>query len=74
MRGSSVGRRVLEALLNAAAARGDHAVVLHAQLSAASFYRRFGFVEHGPHFEEAGIGHVEMVRSLNPSAPVAGLA
>lgn len=69
MRGSSVGRRVLEALLNAAAARGDHAVVLHAQLSAASFYRRFGFVEHGPHFEEAGIVHVEMVRTLSPSAP-----
>jgi len=71
MRGSSVGRRVLEALLDAATARGDHTVVLHAQLSAANFYRRFGFVEHGPHFEEAGIGHVEMVRALSPSVPAA---
>lgn len=70
MRGSSVGRKVLEALIAAAAARGDHTVLLHAQLSAANFYRRFGFVEHGPHFEEAGIVHVEMVRAVNPRAPL----
>ena len=69
MRGSSVGRRVLEALVSAAAARGDHTVVLHAQMSAASFYRHFGFVEHGPHFEEAGIVHVEMVRAISPQVP-----
>ena len=66
MRGSSVGRRVLEALTAAASARGDHTVMLHAQLSAANFYRRFGFVENGPHFEEAGIVHVEMVRTVSP--------
>jgi YbgC/YbaW family acyl-CoA thioester hydrolase len=74
MRGSAVGQRVLAALLDAAVARGDHTVVAHAQLSAANFYRRFGFVEHGPYFEEAGIGHVEMVRVLSPLAPAAGLA
>ena len=74
MRGSSVGQRVLAALLSAAVARGDHTVVAHAQLSAVNFYRRFGFVEHGPYFEEAGIGHVEMVRVLSPLAPAAGLA
>jgi YbgC/YbaW family acyl-CoA thioester hydrolase len=74
MRGSSVGRRVLEALITAAAERGDHTVVAHAQLSAASFYRRFGFVEHGPHFEEAGVVHVEMVRAVSPQAPGAVLA
>jgi len=74
MRGSSVGQRVLAALLSAAVARGDHTVVAHAQLSAVNFYRRFGFVEHGPYFEDAGIGHVEMVRVLSPGALSAGLA
>lgn len=64
MRGSRVGRSVLDALMKAARARGDHEVVLHAQLSAAPFYSRSGFSERGPVFDEAGIPHVEMVRSL----------
>ena len=64
VRGSRVGRAVLDALMKAARARGDHEVVLHAQLSAAPFYSRAGFSERGTVFEEAGIPHVEMVRSL----------
>lgn len=68
MRGSAVGRRVLGALLEAATRQGDHTVVLHAQMSAVPFYGRFGFVERGPHFEEAGVLHVEMVRPLRRPA------
>jgi YbgC/YbaW family acyl-CoA thioester hydrolase len=64
MRGSGVGRAVLDALMKAALARGFREAVLHAQLSAAPFYVRAGFAERGPLFEEAGIPHVEMVRSL----------
>ena len=64
MRGARIGREVLEALMQAARARGDREVLLHAQLSAASFYMRAGFQQRGPVFEEAGIQHVEMVRSL----------
>jgi predicted GNAT family N-acyltransferase len=64
LRGSRVGAAVLDALVNAARQRGDHEVLLHAQMSAAGFYRRAGFVERGAQFEEAGIGHVEMARSL----------
>ena len=64
MRGSRVGRSVLDALMKAARARGDHEVVLHAQVSAAPFYARAGFSQRGSVFEEAGIPHVEMVRSL----------
>lgn len=60
VRGSGVGRRVLEALVKAAKARGDHAVVLHAQTAAQSFYARAGFEPAGPVFEEAGIAHIEM--------------
>jgi YbgC/YbaW family acyl-CoA thioester hydrolase len=64
MRGSRVGRSVLEALMQAARAQGQHEVVLHAQTSAAPFYARSGFTQRGPVFEEAGIPHVEMVRGL----------
>jgi YbgC/YbaW family acyl-CoA thioester hydrolase len=64
MRGSRIGRSVLDALMSAARARGDREVVLHAQLSAAPFYARAGFSERGTMFEEAGIPHIEMVRSL----------
>jgi YbgC/YbaW family acyl-CoA thioester hydrolase len=64
MRGSRIGRAVLDALMQAARAQADREVILHAQLTAAPFYARAGFVERGPVFEEAGIPHVEMVRSL----------
>ncbi|HEX6704906.1 MAG TPA: YbgC/FadM family acyl-CoA thioesterase [Albitalea sp.] len=64
LRGSRVGRQVLEALVHAARDRGERELVLNAQVSAAPFYSRAGFAERGPVFEEAGIPHVEMMRSL----------
>ncbi len=64
LRGSGVGRQVMRALLESAAARGDREVVLHAQLSAESFYRGLGFSPRGEPFDEAGIPHVEMARPL----------
>jgi predicted GNAT family N-acyltransferase len=44
--------------------QGYREVLLHAQLSAENFYLRAGFQRRGQPFEEAGIGHVEMVRAL----------
>ncbi|WP_231512288.1 YbgC/FadM family acyl-CoA thioesterase [Paucibacter sp. KBW04] len=64
MRGSRVGREVLEALMQRGREMGYREIILHAQVSAAGFYTRAGFVQRGPVFEEAGIGHVEMVKSL----------
>ena len=64
MRGTDLGRRVLQALMDAARERGDRQLVLHAQCSAEGFYRRSGFAPHGSVFEEAGIAHIEMVREL----------
>jgi YbgC/YbaW family acyl-CoA thioester hydrolase len=64
VRGSGVGRAVLDALMHAARARGDREVRLHAQTSAQGFYARAGFVPIGAVFEEAGIAHVEMARAL----------
>lgn len=64
MRGSGVGRAVLDALMKAAREQGYREAVLHAQTSAETFYGRAGFVARGPVFEEVDIPHVEMVRSL----------
>jgi predicted GNAT family N-acyltransferase len=64
LRGSCVGRVVLEALMKAARSRGEREVILHAQMGAEPFYRRAGFHQRGPVFDEAGIAHVEMVRAL----------
>jgi YbgC/YbaW family acyl-CoA thioester hydrolase len=64
MRGSDLGRRVLEGLIEAAKDRGDHEVILHAQCSAQGFYQRLGFMPHGAVFEEAGMAHIEMQLSL----------
>ncbi|MCC7286839.1 MAG: YbgC/FadM family acyl-CoA thioesterase [Burkholderiaceae bacterium] len=64
MRGGHIGRAVLDALLQHARERGDREALLHAQLGAAPFYSRAGFVARGAVFEEAGIPHIEMVRSL----------
>jgi predicted GNAT family N-acyltransferase len=64
LRGTQLGRQVLFSLVDASRARGDREVMLHAQLSAQGFYDRLGFVARGPVFEEAGIGHIEMVLPL----------
>ena len=64
VRGSGVGRAVLDALMQAATARGDHGVLLHAQTSAQGFYARAGFMAAGSVFDEAGIAHIEMTRAL----------
>ena len=64
VRGAGIGRPLLDALVQAARARGDNAVTLHAQASAVNFYRRAGFTAHGPGFEEAGIAHQAMAFTL----------
>jgi predicted GNAT family N-acyltransferase len=64
MRGSGLGRALLGALVDAARQRGDHEVMLHAQASAVPFYVRAGFTARGEMFDEAGIPHVEMARTL----------
>jgi YbgC/YbaW family acyl-CoA thioester hydrolase len=65
LRGSSVGRQLLDVLVQAARARGDHEVMLHAQASAVGFYKRHGWQARGAAFEEAGIEHQEMVLPLS---------
>lgn len=64
VRGTRVGRQVLDALMDAARARGDREVRLNAQTSAQAFYAGAGFAPHGEVFDEAGIPHVAMRRTL----------
>jgi predicted GNAT family N-acyltransferase len=63
-RGRGVGARILGALIEAAQARGDAELLLHAQTSAIGFYRRHGFTPVGAVYQEAGIAHQTMVRRL----------
>lgn len=64
MRSAGHGDRIMEALMEAAARRGDTRVVLTAQRSAEAFYLRLGFVPVGEPFIEAGVPHQEMARAL----------
>lgn len=64
LRGSQLGRQVLDALTAKAKERGDREVLLHAQSSAAGFYAKSGFTQRGEPFDEVGIAHIEMYKSL----------
>jgi predicted GNAT family N-acyltransferase len=59
-RGLGLGQRVLQALIDHAQRHGIYPLHLHAQVSAQSFYEKFGFRVRGSPFEEAGIEHVDM--------------
>lgn len=63
-RGRGVGALLLQALIDEAKRRGMARVVLNAQTHALGFYARFGFVPEGEEYEEAGLPHRTMSRSL----------
>lgn len=60
LRGTGVGRQILQTLMDAARERGDHAVRLSAQRTAEGFYRRLGYVPMGEPYDEVGIPHLLM--------------
>ncbi len=64
LRGSGLGRCVLDALMQRAAERGDTQVRLQAQTSACAFYAKAGFIETGKPYTEVGIPHIDMVKKL----------
>jgi len=63
-RGTGAGIAIMHCLMNLAAERGFKEVYLNAQLSAAGFYERLGFRADGPEFDEVGIPHQRMRRSV----------
>lgn len=72
LRGAGFGQQLVTALEQAALARGDDHVVLHAQRSAQGFYMRLGYTPRGETFEEVGISHIEMVKTLVPPTALCG--
>ncbi len=64
LRGSSLGREILHALMSAAKRRGDDRILLNAQRSAEGFYRRAGFTPLGEPFDEVDIPHIQMFKLL----------
>jgi predicted GNAT family N-acyltransferase len=64
-RAQGVGSAILARLVEEAGRRGLREAVLSAQTHALRFYRSHGFTPVGPVYEEAGIPHQEMRRTLN---------
>jgi predicted GNAT family N-acyltransferase len=63
-RGTGLGSRILERLVERARERGEREIVLSAQVHAMPFYARHGFDAVGEAYEEAGIPHQDMRRAL----------
>lgn len=63
-RGQGVGDALLERMISLAVELGYPRVVVNAQTHAVAFYARHGFVAFGPEFDDAGIPHRAMERTL----------
>ena len=63
-RGNGLGRQLMEAVEAEAQRQGMGQLRLHGQLRVADFYDYLGYERVGDEFEEAGIPHVEMVKSI----------
>lgn len=59
-----IGRLMLDALEAEAGKRKMGGILLHAQLSAMEFYKKYGYEPFGAVFEEAGMPHLEMKKRL----------
>lgn len=64
LRRRGVGRQVMEILLAVAKAEGHRQVVLSAQCHAIPFYEKLGFYAQGLMYQEVGIDHITMYKSL----------
>ncbi|MFB6982236.1 GNAT family N-acetyltransferase [Streptomyces scopuliridis] len=65
-RGLGIGVALVRAVEDAARERGLTVVDLHAQSHALGFYERLGYAAYGPEFQDAGIAHRSMRRTLLP--------
>jgi len=63
-RGSGVGAKLLEALEEEARRQKMAGIILHAQVVALDFYKRYGYAAIGDVFDEAGMPHMRMVKRL----------
>jgi predicted GNAT family N-acyltransferase len=65
-RSQGIGEALLRALIDKARNLGLTKLTAHAQLTALSFYEKFGFVTQGETFTEAGIAHQAISLLLQP--------
>lgn len=63
-RGEGYGRAVMDAVEAYAHREGYDEVVLHAQVPVVAFYERLGYTVEGEEFEDAGIPHRTMRKTL----------
>ena len=69
MRGTGVGGKILQALIDHASAQALPAEIwCHGRANVQGFYERFGFVQEGDLFDQPGTGpHVLLVKTLPPA-------
>ncbi|VTS14390.1 GNAT family acetyltransferase [Streptococcus pseudoporcinus] len=63
-RGDQVGQTLMTYVIDYVHIQGFEKIVLHAQLSAQTFYEKLGFSPVGTVFEEAGIKHITMEKTI----------
>ncbi|HMM09264.1 MAG TPA: GNAT family N-acetyltransferase [Paracoccus solventivorans] len=63
-RGTGAGAALMRAALEELRARGVTTARLGAQTHALGFYEKLGFTAHGPIYDDAGIPHRDMSRTL----------
>jgi predicted GNAT family N-acyltransferase len=63
-RKSGIGSHLMERAAEVARTMNVKDIVLHAQLTAQAFYQRLGYRAEGDVFEEAGIAHVTMRKTI----------
>jgi len=64
LQGQGLGRTLLLAVEALLLAEGARSIVLHARVSAATFYQKLGYEVQGEDFEEVGIPHRKMSKRL----------
>ncbi len=62
--GKHLGKHLLEEVITFCKQQGFKEMILHAQLTAKGFYDKLGFIPFGEEFEEAGIQHISMMKTL----------
>ncbi|MFG2821301.1 GNAT family N-acetyltransferase [Kitasatospora sp. NPDC048365] len=63
-RGTGLGARLVRAIEQAGREHGGTELELHAQVQALGFYERLGYTAEGPVYDDAGIPHRTMTRTL----------
>jgi predicted GNAT family N-acyltransferase len=63
-RNKGYGTNLTNYCINYCKTKHDTLIFIHAQTSVQKFYERFGFIEEGTIFQEAGIPHIKMTKII----------